>query len=99
MKDELTLLTECLDESALDDVAREAFTRMKSDLERGKWKKLTKAERSWVDGTHEKLGLDPGAANLVASGIVKPTEAERASLRAMVASLGPKVLKPPGHRE
>lgn len=98
MKTDLTLLAECLDEPGLQDEAREAFQRMHDDLTAGRYKRLTKPQHEWVEGVHGRLGLDPGAANLVSSGAVTPTKAERESLRQMLASLGPKPLKPPGRR-
>jgi hypothetical protein len=97
MKSDLVLLTECL-ESELEDETREAFAGMLGDIESGKWRKLTKRQREWVEGVHGRLGLDPGTENLVSSGAVKPTAAERAALASTLASLGPKPLKPPTRR-
>lgn len=98
MKNDLTLLAECLGEAALDDETREAFARMHDEIATRRRGMLTPRQRDWVDGVHARLGLDPGTANLVTTGVVKPTQAERESLRQMVASLGPKPLKPPGRR-
>jgi len=98
VKSDLVLLGECLDEAALDDETREAFTRMQADIGLARRGLLTPRQREWVEGVHSRLGLDPGTANLVTTGVVKPTDAERRSLRAMVESLGPKPLKPPGRR-
>lgn len=90
------LLTECLGEAALDDDTREAFGRMHDDLDTRRRGGLSKRQREWVEGVHARLGLDPGTANLVTTGVVTPSREERESLRQMVASLGPKPLKPPG---
>jgi hypothetical protein len=49
-----------------------------------------------VANIHERLGLDPGVENLVTTGAVKVTDEERVGLRTWAASLGPKVLRPPG---
>jgi hypothetical protein len=98
MKSDLTLLSECLGETALHADTREAFERMHRELDLGRYRALSKKQREWALRVHAALGLDPGAENLVTSGEVKPTRAERESLRQMVDSLGPRPLKPPGQR-
>lgn len=96
MKFETELLRECIESGKLDDETVDAFARMLAELEDGRFRKLTPKQREWVLGVHERLGLDPGTENLVTTGAVKITEAERKGLRDWAASLGPKPLKPPG---
>lgn len=96
MKSDLALLGECLGEAALQEETREAFEEMQAQLESGRYRGLTTKQRAWVERVHAALKLDPGVENLVTTGKVKPTAAERASLRNMIDSLGPKPLRPPG---
>lgn len=98
MKTELELLSECLESGRLDDTTAEAFASMAASLEGKNLKKLSKKQREWLLGVHEKLGLDPGSENLATTGAVRVTDTDRAKLREFAASLGPKPLKPPGRR-
>jgi hypothetical protein len=97
-KSEIVLLTECVESGKLDDETAEAFASMAASLEGRNLKKLSKKQREWVLGVHERLGLDPGAANLATTGAVRVTDADRKGLREWAATLGPKPLKPPTRR-
>ena len=88
------LLSAVLAAPGLEPEAEEAFTRMLDDLTSGKWDALTSRQREWVDGVAARLGVDPGAANLVSAGLVKPTAAERESLGRFLGTLH-RPLKPP----
>lgn len=98
MKTELEMLEDCIQSGKLDDTTLAAFEGMASDLESGKWARLTVRQRDWLNLMHERLGLDPGAANLVSSGAMKVSNAERQGLKKFIDSLGPRPLKPPGRR-
>jgi hypothetical protein len=92
------LLKELLDSEKLTDEEVEAFEEMLEGLSSGKFKKLTPKQRDWAEGVHCKLNLDPGTVNLISSGQVKVTEAEKKGLKIFLDSLGPKKLKPPGKK-
>jgi hypothetical protein len=96
MKSGHTLLRECVESGKLDDKTFEAFAEMLANLDDKRFQKLTKRQYEWVANIHERLGLDPGVENLVTTGAVKVTDEERVGLRTWAASLGPKVLRPPG---
>lgn len=98
MKPEIELLRECIDSGRLSDTNRETFEHFLESLESGKYRALTAGKREWVLKMHAAFGLDPGAANLISSGRVKPAQSERDAVKVMLASLGPKPLKPPGRR-
>lgn len=98
MKDEAALLRACLEHDGIGSEAGDAFSDMLERLESGRYKRLTEGQRSYLMGVCSRLGIEPGAENLVTEGKVKPTRAERESLRQFHESLGPKVLKPPGRR-
>ena len=89
------LLTAIIESPGVQPEASEAFQEMLDGLTSGKWHELTKKQREWASGVAERLGIDLGAANLVSSGAVKPTEAERASLGAFLSTLK-RPMKPPG---
>lgn len=94
---ELEMLSACLErESELDDETREAFWAWHSQLVEKRYRSLTQRRRAWLDAICKKLEIEPGSANLVSSGKVKPLATERESLAAFHASLGPKPLRPPG---
>jgi hypothetical protein len=90
------LLNDLLDTERLTNDEVRAFESMAEELTSGKYAHLTDRQRAWAEGVHGKLGLDPGAANLVSSGQVVVTEAQRQELREFTQSLGPKRLRPPG---
>ena len=96
---ETKLLTELIDSEKLSDEELEAFSGMLDDLTSGKIKKLTPKQKDWAEGIHCKLNLDPGTANLVSSGQVKVTEAQKEDLKKFIENaVGPKRLKPPGRK-
>lgn len=90
------LLDELIESEKLTDEELEAFTGMLNNLTSGRFKKLTPNQRDWAEGVHCKLNLDPGTVNLVSSGQVKVTDAQRDELKKFLATLGPKKLRPPG---
>jgi hypothetical protein len=90
------LLEDLLESEKLSEEEEVAFSRMLSDLKARKFQKLTPRQRDWVEGVHKRLGLDPGAENLVSSGQLRVTEEERDSLKGFLGTLGPKRLRPPG---
>jgi hypothetical protein len=92
------LLTELLDSEKLKDEEVEAFSSMLNNLTSGKLKKLTPNQRDWAEGVHCSLNLDPGTCNLVSSGQVKVTDAQREDLKKFLEKLGPKRLRPPGKK-
>jgi hypothetical protein len=98
MIDDRHLLNDLLDSEKLTDEQAEAFLKMRDDLVTGKYPKLTPRQRDWAEDLHSRFGLDPGAENLVSSGQMKVSDAERKSLQDFVAGLGPKHLRPPGRR-
>lgn len=94
---ELELIEACLARAdELEDETFDVFTDWKRLLEQKRISALSPKRRNWLDGVCTKLGIDPGAANLVSSGVVKPSARERDELKKFHESLGPKVLKPPG---
>jgi len=93
---DLKLLEDLVESEKLEGEEEAAFSRMLGDLLAGKFQKLTKRQRDWAEWTHKRLGLDPGAANLVSSGQLRVTEAEREDLKGFLGTLGPKRLRPPG---
>lgn len=92
------LLKELIDSDKLNEGEFEAFSGMLDGLTSGKHTKLTPKQKDWAEGIHCKLNLDPGTANLVSSGQVKVTDAQRADLRKFLETLGPKRLRPPGKK-
>jgi hypothetical protein len=99
VRPEFELLRECLEQSdRLGSAAADAFDDMAEAIEKGVIEKLSVRQRDWLLDKCAQLGIETGAANLVSTGAVKPTSAERASLKAFHESLGPKPLKPPGRR-
>ncbi|MCK9567906.1 hypothetical protein M0R72_03020 [Candidatus Pacearchaeota archaeon] len=93
------LLKELIDSEKLSDGELEAFSSMLEGLMSGKYKKLTPNQKDWAEGIHCSLNLDPGTANLVSSGQVKVTDAQRADLKKFLdTALGPKMLRPPGKK-
>jgi len=95
---EAKLLKELIDSEKLNEEELEAFSGMLEGLTSGKYKKLTPKQKDWAEGMHCRLNLDPGTANLVSSGQVKVTDAQRADLRKFLETLGPKRLRPPGKK-
>jgi len=94
---EAKLLKELIDSEKLNEEELEAFSGMLEGLTSGKYKKLTPKQKDWAEGIHCRLNLDPGTANLVSSGQVKVTDAQRADLKKFIdTALGPKRLRPPG---
>lgn len=87
------ILTALVDSEKLTDVQAEAFTTMLDTVSGGR--SLSRAQRQWAKDIHQQLGLEIPVANLVSSGKVKVTQAERESLKQFLGGLGPKVLKPP----
>jgi hypothetical protein len=99
MRPEVELLRECLEQTdRLGSQAADAFDDMAEALEKGVIKKLSRPQLEWLLDKCAILGIETGAANLVSTGAVKPSAAERASLKAFHESLGPKPLRPPGRR-
>lgn len=92
------LLKELIDSEKLNDEELEAFSGMLDGLTSGKGKKLTPKQRDWAEGIHCGLNLDPGTVNLVSSGQVKVTDAQREDLKKFLNTLGPKMLRPPGKK-
>lgn len=93
------LLDELIESEKLTDEELEAFTGMLNNLTSGRFKKLTPNQRDWAEGVHCKLNLDPGTVNLVSSGQVKVTDAQRADLKKFLEThVGPKMLRPPGKK-
>ena len=95
---DLELLNACLltDESRarLGSIAAGAFDGMRLTIQHGG--KLTPKQQAWLYDCAERLGIkDAPSANLVSSGTVNPTAAERASLAEFHLQLGPKVTAPP----
>lgn len=91
------LLNELIESEKLTDEELEAFTGMLNNLSSGRFKKLTPNQRDWAEGVHCKLNLDPGTVNLVSSGQVKVTDAQRDELKKFLEThVGPKKLRPPG---
>jgi hypothetical protein len=82
----------------LDEFGQQAFPDMFDRLESGRQQTLTPKQRSVAEKAYYKLGLEreEPAANLVSTGKVKVTEAERKDLKKFLDSLGPRPLKPPG---
>lgn len=100
MRSEAELLSDCIESGKLDEQSMEAFSEWLDKLRSGAWRNpLSPTQRQWLDSWCERLGIDPGAENLVSTGKMKVTDAERASLQSFVAGLGPKRLKPPGREE
>jgi hypothetical protein len=94
---EAKLLQELIDSEKLNDEELEAFSGMLEGLTSGNNKKLTPKQKDWAEGIHCRLNLDPGTANLVSSGQVKVTDAQRDELKKFLEkSSGPKRLRPPG---
>ncbi len=96
------LLTAVLAAPGLADDTEEAFSSMLDGLTSGKWPALTEKQRAWVQNIGAQLGVcdaadDPGSANLVSSGKVKPSAKERESLGAFLGSMH-RPLKPPTRR-
>ncbi len=99
MKSEQELLEDCLESGKLDEATEKAFREWYEKTASGLWVgALTIRQRQWLDAVCERLGIDPGAENMVSSGKMKVTEGEQRRLREFVAGLGPKPLKPPGRR-
>lgn len=97
MKSDRQILKELLETGQLTEPELLAFSQMFEKLEASPiYHILSQKQRAWANQVHERLGLDPGTENLVSSGVVKPTPAERRSLSTFLDSLGPKVLTPPG---
>jgi hypothetical protein len=93
------LLKELIDSEKLTDDELETFSGMLDGLTSGKFKKLTPKQRDWAEGIHCGLNLDPGTVNLVSSGQVKVTDAQRDELKIFLEkSSGPKRLRPPGKK-
>ena len=91
------VLKDLIDSEKLNDEEFEAFSGMLDGLTFGKMKKLTPAQRDWAEKVHCGLNLDPGTINLVSSGQVKVTDAQRDDLKKFLEkSSGPKMLRPPG---
>ena len=97
---EIEMLTACLEQrDRITGESAEAFENWLDQLERRVFGRLSEPRRKWLDGVCASLGIETGAVNLVSTGKVKPTPAERASLKAFHESLGPKALKPPNRRK
>jgi len=81
----------------LEDAEAQAFTDMFDRLESGRQQTMTPKQRDWAEKVYYKHGLEreEPAANLVSTGKVKVTEAERKDLKKFLDSLGPRPLKPP----
>ena len=90
------ILNDLLDSEKLTDEEETAFSEMLDSINSRRFQKLTTRQREWAEGVHERLGLDPGAANLVSSGQVKVSEEQREGLQDFLGTLGPKRLRPPG---
>jgi hypothetical protein len=99
MKTDLELLDECIEqEDRIGSVAAEAFRRWRGEFE-SRRRVLSPRERQWLDDCCRRLGIDDGTMNLVSTGAVKVTQAERDSLGQFYLDLGPKPLAPPGRRK
>lgn len=93
------LLIELIESEKLSDDESEAFANMLTILKSDKSKKLTSSQRDWAEEVHARFNLDPGAANLVSTGKVKVTDAQREELKQFIANaVGPKKLRPPGKK-
>lgn len=96
---DIKLLNELIESEKLTTEELEAFQGMLNNLSSGKFKKLTPNQRDWAEGVHCKLNLDPGTVNLVSSGQVKVTDAQREELKQFLEkTAGPKALRPPGKK-
>jgi len=95
---EKEMLSELLASGRLTEDQQDAFADMHEKLDNGVYDSLTKKQRQYVKGVHEKLGLDPGVRNLISTGQVKVTAQEKASLQSFLGSLGPLPKKPPGRK-
>ena len=99
MRPAIELLRECLEQpERLGSTAGDAFADIVDRLESGALRQLSAKQLEWLLDKCAQLGIDPGAENLVSTGQVRPSPAERKSLALFHDSLGPKVLKPPGRR-
>lgn len=98
MKQEAELIRECLEHEGIDEQSANAFGPWLDSLERGAFRSLSELRREWLLRVCRRLGIETGSENLVSTGVVKPSAAERASLKAFHESLGPRPLKPPGRR-
>ena len=93
------ILKDLIDSEKLTDEEFEAFSGMLDGITFGKLKKLTPKQRDWAENVHGGLNLDPGTVNLVSSGQVKVTDAQRDGLKKFLEkSSGPKMLRPPGKK-
>lgn len=97
-RSERELIRDCVESGRLHEGTETAFREWLDKLESGAWKELSHRQRQWLDDMCERLGIDPGAENLVSSGAMKVTPRERAELKKFVDSLGPRPTKPPGKR-
>lgn len=98
-RSEAELLSDCIESGKLDEKSLGAFEEWLEKFRSGAWRKpLSASQRQWLDDACEALGIDPGAENLVSSGKMKVTDAEREGLKTFVEGLGPKPLKPPKPR-
>lgn len=98
-RSEAELLSDCIESGKLDETSETTFSDWLDKIRSGAWRKpLTSGQRAWLDQVCDRLGIDPGAENLVSSGAMKVTAAERRGLQEFVKGLGPKPLKPPGKK-
>lgn len=89
-------LLQRLIDSDIDEELRTKFEDMKDKSSRYGGE-LTRGQRDWALQVAIRAGVDMGSANLVSSGQVKVTEAERTSLQGFLGSLK-KSLVPPHRR-
>jgi hypothetical protein len=93
------ILKDLIESEKLTDEEFEAFSGMLDGITFGKLKKLTPKQRDWAEGIHGKLNLDPGSVNLVSSGQIKVTDAQKDDLKNFLEKAsGPKMLRPPGKK-
>ena len=95
---DIQILKDLIDSEKLTDSEEAAFTEMLKGLDSRRIRKLTDRQRQWLEEVHEKLGLDPGSANMVSSGRIRISEEERRDLNTFLKTLGPKILRPPGRK-
>ncbi len=98
------LLAAVLEHHAFDDLQfdggspREIFEGWADRLKSNSCSRpLSLKQRQWLEGVARRLDLDPGAANLISSGVVQVKPKERESLQSFLATLE-RPLAPPHRR-
>lgn len=96
---DLQLLEAILEhEDALTETELDAFDGMCATLRTGRFSTMTAKQKGWAEEVAARLGIDPGASNMVSTGAVRVRPEEREGVATFLKSLGPLPLKPPGRR-